>query len=528
MDERMNENFSKKNSASGGSTQNFQRRNSRAGDFKVSIDFDDDYYNPPKSSASYDYSKGEKFKVNIPSDNQKSEAYPVYEKKSANTASSAFGTSSATAATKSTAAVKKNAPQKIAQTASAGGKATKPATRGSSQSAKTTSAKKTSGSSASPKRKKSKAKKKYDRTKAVLITCVCLIFISVLTITLSSIALSTINDILAINKESGTTVSITIEENETDFESVYNKLCDNGLVKQKLLCKIFCTVLRNYDQYYSSSQKKYLPVKYVPGVYYFDSSDSLEVMLESIKSSSTVSKDTVRITFPEGWSIAQIFEKIEKNNVCTAEKLYANLDIVGKQFDFYEEIESDAERYLKLEGYLYPDTYDFYIGESANSVLKKLFNNFDKKWTEEYDKRAKELGLSVDEVINLAAMIQREAKNSSQMAGISSVLHNRLDDSATYPLLQMNSTKDYISSTKEYGVFTDYYYSLYLEAYNTYSAQGLPPGPICNPGGDAIKAALYPADTNYCFFCHDTDGNIYYAVTASEHQANTQRIVLAD
>ena len=129
-------------------------------------------------------------------------------------------------------------------------------------------------------------------------------------------------------------------------------------------------------------------------------------MLEQVKASSTVSKDTVRITFPEGWTVAQIFEKIEKYNVCTAEKLYANLEVAGNQFEFYKDIKDRDNRYLKAEGYLFPDTYDFYIGESANSVLKKLFNNFNNKWTKAFENQAKKLGMTQDEVMILAYIIE--------------------------------------------------------------------------------------------------------------------------
>lgn len=368
-----------------------------------------------------------------------------------------------------------------------------------------------------------KQARRYNTTKGMLILVVSLIFVAIITTTLSTIALGTINDILAINKTGGTTVSVSIPEKAT-FDDVFNALSDSGLIKQKFFCKLFCK-FRHYDQYYSKAQKKDVPVEYEAGVYYFETDDGLETMLESIKAAKTNSKETVRLTFPEGWTVAQIFEKIEKYNVCTAEKLYANLDIIGNQFDFYKNIKSGNGRYLKAEGYLFPDTYDFYIDESASSVIKKLFGNYEQKWTGEMKQKAKDLGYSQDQIMIIASIIQREAKDKSQMADIASVIYNRLADPATYPLLDMNSTKDYITSTNEYGVFTDFYYNLYLSSYNTYSAEGLPPGAICNPGIEAINAALNPNTTNYHFFCHDSNGNIYLAETAAEHKINTEKIL---
>ena len=358
------------------------------------------------------------------------------------------------------------------------------------------------------KKAKVKAKKRYNFVKTALIACVCIFFISIMTVSASTIAMQFINDILVIDKQGGS-VSVTVPEN-ADFDDVFNLLEQNGLIKQKTLCYVLLKI-RDYDT-----------MDYQPGVYYLDKDAGVEINMESIMVKNTGNKGTVRITFPEGWTIAQIFEKIERYEVCTAEKLYANLDIVGKQYGFISDIKADNDRYLEQEGYLFPDTYDFFIDENPSSVLKKLFNNFNNKWTSAYSARAKELGLTVDEVINIAAMIQREAKDSSQMAVISSVIHNRLAASSTYPMLDMNSTKDYIVSLESFNLFSDFYYELYLGSYNTYSSEGLPPGPICNPGASAIKAALYPADTDYYFFMHSPSGEMYVARTASEHNKNTQ------
>lgn len=355
---------------------------------------------------------------------------------------------------------------------------------------------------------KIKARKRYNFVKTALIAGVCIFFISIMTVAASTIAMQFINDILVIDKQGGS-VSVEIPEG-SDFDDVFNILEQEGLIKQRTLCYIFFK-LREYDG-----------EKYEPGIYYLDRDAGIEINIETIMVKKSGTKGTVRLTFPEGWTIAQIFEKIEKYDVCTADKLYANLDIVGKQYGFITAIEENSERYLKYEGYLFPDTYDFFIDESPASVLKKLFNNFDNKWTAEYDERAKELGLTVDEVINIAAMIQREAKDTSQMSTISSVIHNRLAAASTYPTLEMNSTKDYIASLEKYDLFSEFYYELYLSNYNTYSSLGLPPGPICNPGSSAIKAALYPTDTDYYFFMHSPTGEMYLARTAAEHNKNTQ------
>ncbi len=354
-----------------------------------------------------------------------------------------------------------------------------------------------------------RAKRRYNFTKGLLAVCVCSFFIAILTVSACTIAMGVLNDILVIDKGENISRNITVEDGD-EFIDVFNKLDDAGFIRQRTLCYVFLMY------------REYQTVKYQPGIYYLESNDGLEYNIETMMVKRSGSKDTVRLTFPEGWTVAQIFEKIEKYGVCSASKLYANLDMIGDDYSFIKEIDMKSSRYLKAEGYLFPDTYDFFVDESPASVLKKLFSNFENKWIGEYDARIKELGMSIDEIINIAAIIQREAKNTSQMGVVSSVIHNRLNKASTFPTLDMNSTKDYITSLKPYNLFSDFYFELYIDTYNTYSIQGLPPGPICNPGLAAIKAALYPSQTDYYFFMHSPSGEIYLARTADEHQVNTE------
>ncbi|MBR5826961.1 MAG: endolytic transglycosylase MltG [Clostridia bacterium] len=374
---------------------------------------------------------------------------------------------------------------------------------------------------------KSKATKRYDFIKNLLISCVCFIFIAIITASVSTVAIGFINDILVISDDSEFSAIVEIPEGAT-YDEVFDILCDEGLVRQPFLTDFFLR-FRHYDKVnvWNSETGQYEErvIKYEPGMYYLNYSDGIENMVESIMVKTNYAKDTVRLTFPEGWSVAQIFEKLEKYGVCEAERLYANLDIIGKQYGFISEIEADGGRYLTCEGYLFPDTYDFFVGESPSSVLKKLFNNFEGKWSEDYTDRLEELGMTMDEVIIIASIIQREAKDGSQMKDISSVIHNRLSDSVNFPNIQMNSTTDYITAIRQYNLFSDSYFALYLDRYNTYKVTGLPPGPICNPGKTAINAALNPSDTNYYFFCHDKSGNVYYAATAQEHAQNTSKVL---
>lgn len=244
---------------------------------------------------------------------------------------------------------------------------------------------------------------------------------------------------------------------------------------------------------------------------------------ETTTSAVTTTEDpTVRVTFPEGYTAKQIAEKLEENGVCSAEDFMALIKsgyYHSLSYGFIPLIENGIEKAFVLEGYIFPDTYDFYKGESPEMALSRFLKNTDAKLTAEYTERAAELGYTLDEIITLASIIQEEAGDPEEMPIVSSVLHNRLK-SPDYGKLQCDVTINYVNDCITDSPYLSGDTEKYKELYNTYKCEGLPIGPICNPGLDAIEAALYPADTNYFFFVTDKDWNYYYAETYEEHQQN--------
>lgn len=244
---------------------------------------------------------------------------------------------------------------------------------------------------------------------------------------------------------------------------------------------------------------------------------------DTAESTDTPSPETIRITFPEGYSCVQIAEKLEENNVCSAKDFLSVLNsssfIFSKGYKFIPYIDNISQRAFKLEGYIFPDTYEFYIGENAKTTVSRFLQNTNTKLTDEYYERAKQLGYTIDEIITLASIIQKEAGDKNEMKKVSSVLHNRLN-STKYKSLQCDVTVNYINN---YVTNSPYIIDTtidYAQNYNTYKCVGLPVGAICNIGVDAIEAALYPADTDYFFFVTDSAMNYYYAKTYAEHQKN--------
>ena len=363
---------------------------------------------------------------------------------------------------------------------------------------------------AKPASQKKKKKRSVGSKFAVVLFALILIFTS----TASYISISAINDILAIST-SKDDVEVQIPENAT-YDQIIDLLADAGLVKRKYLCKLFAQ-FRNFD-----NTKKY---KYLSGVYTFDRSMGVEGMLLKCMAAPQTA-DTIKLSFPEGWTITQMFEKLNKYEVCSTDKLYSALNKVDFEFDFVNNVVKSEKKYQNFEGYLFPDTYDFYLNADANYVIRKFLSTFSNHWTDEYQKRAEKLGYTMEEIITIASIIQKEAADTDQMKIVSSVIHNRLKNSVTYPTLGCDSTSVYISNyvTKVVGLAKG---NEYMSYYDTSAIKGLPPGPICNPGDDAIEAALYPEESNYYFFLHDSKGKIYLAKNQKEHEANQVQAIKA-
>ncbi len=362
-----------------------------------------------------------------------------------------------------------------------------------------------------PKEQGKKKKKKRGRSAAALFLAV----VFILTAGLSAYALSCLNDVLAFNR-SDESVTVTIPLNATT-DQILDILSDAGLIKQKLFCKGYCRLITTL---------LHKSTDYKSGIYDVSRDMGVEGYLTRFKDIQT-GKDTVMVSIPEGWSITQIAERLDKFGVCNKKKFMNSVAGTEFEYDFLREINAPASRTFKLEGYLYPNTYEFFVDSDANSVIRKFLDEFKTEWTDEYQKQADELGFTKDEIITIASIIQREAANTEQMGVISSVIHNRLKRSASWPTLNCDSTTTYITNYIKPEV-TANQAVLYMSKYDTYSNQGLPPGPICNPGEDAIKAALNPDQTNYYFFRHDKHGKIYLASTQAEHDANANKVLRAN
>ncbi len=238
-----------------------------------------------------------------------------------------------------------------------------------------------------------------------------------------------------------------------------------------------------------------------------------------------------RITFPEGVTYIELKQRLKEAGLSFDEtELDACMNSANQFVDytFVSRIKADDDRDFILNGYLFPDTYDFDMNASAEDIVHTFLRNTDYYLIPDYYFRAESLGMSMDEVITLASIIQNEAvvskENITDMFLISAVFHNRLNsEEPSLRRLQSCATINFLREKD--GLPTVWAAStadqMRESPYNTYKYEGLPPGPICMPGKLAIQAALYPEpNVNYHYFCATGDGGTAFAVTYEEHQAN--------
>lgn len=396
------------------------------------------------------------------------------------------------------------------------------------------------------KRKKRKAKKN-----GCVFRVVWLVMVILLGVLTAQFLLVGINDVLGRNRGDAAMVIIDIPK-DADLDTVTDILVENGVISSPGYFKL-------YNKLTKSSYN------FVQGSYQMENDMDYEAIINYLQSNNN-RVDTITLQFNEGMTVLEIADLLAENGVCDKDEFLelCNSDEFDEDFTFLTDGRSGlSDVYYKLEGYLFPDTYEFYQGESASTTIYRFLNNYESKiyYTKQkiqvsedgtivttddsdtsgtssgskkkYEKltiaeQAAKQGMTMDEVMILASMIQAEAADVDDMYIISSVFHNRL---ATLETDGYTAYGEFIDSTLGSDPTMYYPYkkntvpSGFESRYNTYKVKGLPAGPDCNPGMDAIEAALYPESTTYYFFCHkaateDSDAQAYYAATLADHNYN--------
>lgn len=305
------------------------------------------------------------------------------------------------------------------------------------------------------------------------------------------------NDVLALNKpEKTATITIT---NDDSFGDVAEKLKDEGLIEYKFLFNLFATFTRSKDDV-------------VAGTFTLNTDMDYRALLSGM-SANSATRATVTVTIPEGYTVDQIFTLLEEKGVASVEDLQdmaANHDYA---FSFLQDLELGD--YHRLEGYLYPDTYEFTTPQNPLYVINKMLVRFDEQFTDAMRQEVADSGRTIHEIITIASMIEKETDGNDR-ADIASVIYNRLNNPSggTQRYLQIDATLAYINGGK---VPTEADKSI-DSPYNTYLYKGLPAGPISNPGLESIKAAMNPNRTSYYYYALGDDGVHHFFKTLREQQ----------
>ena len=318
----------------------------------------------------------------------------------------------------------------------------------------------------------------------------------------------------------------------TPAAEIAEQLEESGAVKVPFLFRMYAK-LKHYD-----SQFKY-------GVYIFNTEAGYEGLCEMLINDGAKA-ETVTVTIPEGTGINDFTKNVngekvtvpgiatllEKAGVCSRSDFLDALDAAKRDSKLLQSAD-DVRTYYTLEGYLFPETYSFYSYDSeecAKLAVDKMLKESEKRITDSMFKRAEELGYSMNEILTMASIIQMEsgiavttdeakARLQDNMKGVASVFYNRLTSDDTGGTLGSSPTLFYGDSFKQ----DDGRYN--TQADNKFSAiKGLPPGPLCSPGIDAINAALYPKTSDYYYFVTDSSGNFYFHKTLAEQNATIAKL----
>lgn len=347
------------------------------------------------------------------------------------------------------------------------------------------------------------AKKKNSPKKNAILYLICVLVVAAVLAT-SGILLS--NDLFALAK-SDEEITITIPE-DASVGQVSRLLDRSGVINYSSFFHLFTSIVYNDVQFRS-------------GMWTLNSNMDYREILSEIR---LTSKSTQTVTIPEGYTIEQIIDVLVDNGLSTTDELTSQLQDGEFNYDFLpEDLGNDTNR---LEGYLFPDTYEFYLSDSADTIINKMLGNFKNKLDDDTDGESlrqlcEDQDMSVSDMVNIAAMVQKEAVNSEDMKMVSGVIHNRLDNAAAYPYLNIDATIQYavghLELTDE-DMRSD-------NPYNTYTYRGLPPGPICNPGYDAMMATVSPSEHDYYYYVANADASSHiYARTQEEQTANIRRV----
>lgn len=307
------------------------------------------------------------------------------------------------------------------------------------------------------------------------------------------------------DKESSSQVNVTIPASST-IDYIGNVLYEEGLIKHPIIFKY-------------RVRSKEVASRLKAGEYNLSKDMDLDTIIDKIVK-GTKSNDTTRFTIPEGYEVREMADKLESEGLVNKELF---LDLAGSKENFEDKYEflKELDEGQSLEGFLFPSTYEIYIGTSEEEIIEKMLGQFEKIYDSEIKEKSTEYDLTLNQIVTLASIIEREGKLDSERPIMSAVFHNRLEEGM---LLQSCATVQYILGERK-PVLSNKDTSI-DSPFNTYLNSGLPPTPIASPGKVSLISAVNPADVDYKFFVlTGRDGSHTFSVTLKEHNKAKQNMI---
>ena len=298
----------------------------------------------------------------------------------------------------------------------------------------------------------------------------------------------------AVNNENSSKITVKIPRGSSTSK-IANLLKQQDLIKNDLAFLILNKLLKTDG-------------KIKAGTYELSGNMPAEDIIYKLVKGEVVNAAT-KFTIPEGFEFRQIVSRLEDLGLIDREEF---LEIANHGDFSYEFLQNIPKGENRLEGFLFPDTYEVNKDITEKELIKKMLDRFNQIFEEQYYQRAIELDMSVNDIITLASIIEREAKLDNERALVSSVFHNRIQKNM---LIQSCATIQYILGERKENLTYD---DLAIDSlYNTYKYSGLPPKPIASPGKSSIIAALYPEESNYLYFVLNENGKHIFSKTYQEH-----------
>lgn len=355
--------------------------------------------------------------------------------------------------------------------------------------------------------------------RSILSIFILLFFVMILVVLISG--LYALREIKGKGK-TGESVIVTIPEGASTSQ-IATILEDDGLIGNSLIFRAYSRIMGADGSYNLGDHK-------------VEQGSGYDEIIYALQQTTYLDVETITVTFPEGTTALSMAYRLSDLGFCSVNEFINACNYDTYDVSFFNQIIKSEDKFVHLEGFLFPDTYEFVVGSSAHEIIQKMLENFEQKvLTPEVKNAISESDLSLEETIILASIVEKETLGDEMYSMVAGVFKNRLNNHDEFPCLESDTSTEHLNGNFIYGVLGFYYNGdadsrvrnipqNMIDAYDTYIRVGLPVGAICNPGYKAIMGTVKPESHDYYFFITDKDTNYYWGTTMWEHERNIEEV----